>query len=485
MVRSVSLAMLYGAAFFAMIWPGLWNGQYFWFHDSLAYLSGGQQAVNLVWPFASALGDALATTRIGIAAEFAEISGGAKDTVAGGRSVYYGALIFLTGAIGTLWLGVALQTLLLMAVIHIALWPVLARQCFAIPIVMIFVGVATAASFFTVYLMPDIFAPIAILASASLIAFWQNHSVPARIFLTVAVALSCMFHNSHILLVFLILVISAAVQVFTRIPDFMRSASVIAASIIIGLGAIVATSIATERNLGKRLASPPFLTARVLADGPGVAYLADSCPNSGFVLCARLDHLPVDSDTFLWSTDPERGIYKSLSFPEREALRDEQVRFVIGAVSFAPEAQILASTGNFMSQLVMFDVTEFAYSPGLLADLSARLPKDIAGKAQESRLGRSVFDLAAVSRAQLGIVIIAMAGLLLVFANPTLRISVFTPNAPKGLGLFAFLIIFGIVANAAVTGILSTPHDRYAARVIWLLPLLAAVLFLTTRKETP
>lgn len=477
--------MFYGAAFFAMIWPGLWNGQYFWFHDSLAYLSGGQQAVNLVLPFASTLGDALATTRIEIAAEVAEISGAAKDTVAGGRSVYYGALIFLTGAMGTLWLGVALQTLLLMAVIHISLWPVLSQQRFAIPILMIFVGIATAASFFTVYLMPDIFAAIAILASASLISFWQDHSVSARVFLTISVALSCIFHNSHIILVFLILVASAGALVFHRIPGFGRSVSVVSLSIIIGLGAIFLTSVATERNLGKRLASPPFLTARVLADGPGVAYLAESCPASGFVLCARLDHLPVDSDTFLWSTDPERGVYKSLSFSEREALRHEQVRFVIGAISFAPEAQILASTRNFISQLLMFNVTEFAYSSGLLTDLTARLPSDIARRAQESRLGRGVFDLTAVSRAQLGIVVIAVAGILAIFVSPGLRNAVFKPDAPKGLGLFVFLIIFGIVANAAVTGILSTPHDRYAARVIWLFPLLAAVLFLKARRETP
>jgi hypothetical protein len=33
----------------------------------------------------------------------------------------------------------------------------------------------------------------------------------------------------------------------------------------------------------------------------------------------------------------------------------------------------------------------------------------------------------------------------------------------------------GIAANAAVTGALSGPHDRYQARIAWLLPL-AAIL---------
>jgi hypothetical protein len=40
------------------------------------------------------------------------------------------------------------------------------------------------------------------------------------------------------------------------------------------------------------------------------------------------------------------------------------------------------------------------------------------------------------------------------------------------------IIVMAVVANAAVTGILSNVEDRYQARVIWLVPLLAGVLVL-------
>jgi hypothetical protein len=36
----------------------------------------------------------------------------------------------------------------------------------------------------------------------------------------------------------------------------------------------------------------------------------------------------------------------------------------------------------------------------------------------------------------------------------------------------------GVLLNAAVCGVLSGPHDRYQARTIWLVPLLAAGLAL-------
>jgi len=50
---------------------------------------------------------------------------------------------------------------------------------------------------------------------------------------------------------------------------------------------------------------------------------------------------------------------------------------------------------------------------------------------------------------------------------------------PSRLVSLAVLIVFVVIANAAVTGILSNVDDRYQGRVIWLLPLLAGLLLLT------
>ena len=44
--------------------------------------------------------------------------------------------------------------------------------------------------------------------------------------------------------------------------------------------------------------------------------------------------------------------------------------------------------------------------------------------------------------------------------------------------LFAVVILLGILANAFVCGAVSQPANRYGARVIWLLPMLAGLLSL-------
>ncbi len=45
----------------------------------------------------------------------------------------------------------------------------------------------------------------------------------------------------------------------------------------------------------------------------------------------------------------------------------------------------------------------------------------------------------------------------------------------------ALMVAVGLVANAAIFGGLSAPADRYQARVIWLVPALAAVFWLSRR----
>ena len=51
-------------------------------------------------------------------------------------------------------------------------------------------------------------------------------------------------------------------------------------------------------------------------------------------------------------------------------------------------------------------------------------------------------------------------------------------NWSRRLVGLAVVIIFVVIANAAVTGILSNVEDRYQSRVIWLVPLLAGVMVL-------
>jgi hypothetical protein len=55
---------------------------------------------------------------------------------------------------------------------------------------------------------------------------------------------------------------------------------------------------------------------------------------------------------------------------------------------------------------------------------------------------------------------------------------------PEGIGrrrrelALMLSLVIGVVLNAAISGVLSEPHSRYGARVVWVVPFATAVLAL-------
>ena len=49
------------------------------------------------------------------------------------------------------------------------------------------------------------------------------------------------------------------------------------------------------------------------------------------------------------------------------------------------------------------------------------------------------------------------------------------PSRQHPAGGFAAAVLLALLANAAITGGLSGPHDRYQSRIMWLPPLVAVL----------
>ena len=56
------------------------------------------------------------------------------------------------------------------------------------------------------------------------------------------------------------------------------------------------------------------------------------------------------------------------------------------------------------------------------------------------------------------------------------RVDALKPNAFADLGMLAATATAALLANAFVCGVLSNPHDRYGARLIWIAPLVVTLL---------
>jgi hypothetical protein len=218
---------------------------------------------------------------------------------------------------------------------------------------------------------------------------------------------------------------------------------------------------------------PPFLTARMVADGPGEAYLKTSCPDSGFAACRFIDRLPTTADGFLWSSDAANGgVFTPADPATRRALSNEQFRFVLAVLRYDPLGEVTAMARNTLKQIGMVSMFEFNLNSLDKNEFRQELPPRYLKLVEETRSWDDRMPVALMSTVVL-IVLLASAGyVVLVLLLPSHR-----SIDDDGLDRLAVIVIIGIFVNAFACGAMSDPYHRYQSRVVWLVPLVAALMY--------
>jgi hypothetical protein len=224
--------------------------------------------------------------------------------------------------------------------------------------------------------------------------------------------------------------------------------------------------------LGQSPIRPPFLTARLISEGPGFDLLKSKCPAAGFEACRFIDRMPRDSDTFLWSLNPEDGVFSVVSHEVQRRLAEQDLAFALASLKHEPLAVILQSAESAVRQASLTQVGDVANLPPDAAawddHFATKLPEPHSSEVRSSLYARGRMPVAFV---EITTLLSAVAAAL--FLATLAARSVGVGDSRRQIGIFAALILYGVAANAAVTGALSKPHHRYNTRVIWTLPLAA------------
>ncbi len=339
----------------------------------------------------------------------------------------------------------------------------------------------TAAPWFAAQLMPDILAPVLVLA-LFLLGWAPEETGPgARVALTLVAALAAAAHLSH-------LPIAAAIALLALAE---RRSLRAALRCLLPLALAVATLLATNLALHGRAALSPygavFALARLVADGPAARTIAARCPEAGWHLCAWDGRLPTDSDDFLWRRDGP------VWAPRQDGAQPG------GPISLAPEARaILAETlrreplavaaamlANGARQLGMARLGDSLVADHLEVQVGRQLADGFT-PAERARFAASLQARGALPAAAAPLqglhaaaLLLGAAAVLLAWAQMARRGSR-ADQDQRRLGL-VLCVLVGITVNALVTGGLSGPHDRYQARIAWLLPLAGLLAWLPVR----
>lgn len=459
-----------------LLWPAIVNGGAFFFPDTPTYVRGMDAlAVRVLgrasdWTTRRTIHVARPTVDGRVPATVKALPGDREDApVLTGRSPFYGALAYLGVLFGSFWWVIALQALAVMAVLigvmRHAVDPARRRAFGLAVLAAVAVATLTPLPYFTALLMPDIFAGLAIVAAAALLAGWRRETRPGRIGWIAVAGYGALSHSATTLILSGMIGVAALLWALRR-RIAPAAIGAVAVAALLGIAGDAAFAVAVRHMTGHPPIRPPFVTARLTADGVGTDYLRAHCGVEHWRLCRYRDRLPLHSDSFLWSADPRNGVFSTIPPADARALSAEQGRFMLAVLRERPLEALRSSSAAILAQLTRTGLEEFHYAPEEFPGFAAKMPDALVTDVRRTGAYRGAIPVALVVTLTWPFVV---AGLLLIgwaWRQPALR-----HQATLGLWM-----AFAWVVNNAVCGALSTPHDRYNMRVIWMLPLAAAII---------
>jgi hypothetical protein len=433
-----------------LLWPTALNWHPYLFWDTYGYFLQGKAYAKLL----------LAAAGLGpMPLEAAEGWIGAAGRMLASdpsiRSPTYSLLLYALAAAGGFWLVVAAQALAAAVTVEIAMCRLLRLPAPGRLALFLLLAVGTALPWFAGYLMPDLAAGLLILAAATIAFAWPRLRRWERSWIVTAYLLAASFHSSHLLLggglAALAWPLAGRGAGLRLLAPVAAAFAVLTGAGWLGFGAATPTP-----------QTPPFLLARSWEDGPARTYLEDACGRGErWAICGSLATLAPSAQGLLWN--PEHS-YWAMDLPTRAMVRAEEGPLLRRALAAHPLAQLEASARNAWRQLARFGLDDLVLGRGATVT-----PEDYTfvylPAAPAAVWGLAPFSVLSYA---------ATAIALIVLATRSLR----RPAPP-----IALFVLAGVALNAVVCGVLSGPHDRYQARVIWLVPLLAAGLALGRAPE--
>lgn len=323
----------------------------------------------------------------------------------------------------------------------------------------------SAAPWFAALLMPDIFAPVCVL-SLFLLGLAPPGALSRReqAWLVALAAFAIAAHLAH-------LIVACACLAVVLLLRWRRLA-VAGEPLVLALAWLVAANLVGNGVAGVSPYGAIFALARLQADGPAARYLQDVCPAAGYRLCAWASELPEDSDSFLWH--PDGPVWGHDYGPTLMVGEAQQV--VAASLRAYPWMAARAAAANTLAQAGLAAVGDTLGPDYLDVTVLPRLERFFPA-AEAARFEAGLQDRGLLAAAASPFLWPQRALLIAGLLGTLAAILLAWRGWPVLAGL-ALMVLAALAANAFATGALSHPHDRYGARIAWLVllpPLLALI----------
>jgi len=399
----------------------LWNGFPLVFYDTGGYLAEGLQGVFL-----------------------AE------------RSPVYSLLLRATGAAYSLWPVVILQAgltaWLLAETARIEVPGLPLKGLIGIGLVLMLM---TGIGWYTGQVEPDCMTALVVLGAYLLLFRTGLLGRPRILFIALVTGLAVACHPSHLGLMGGLVLIAIALRVARR----SLALKILPASgaLLFALALIFASNYVLTRQVFLTRSGSVFVFARLMQDGIVKRLLDETCPQSGYRLCAYKHRLKTRADAWLWAPD---SLFKARGGFHGD--HTEENRIIADSIRRYPFLQVRAAVRDSARQFFAFktgdgiESQEWVLRPDFEKMAPGQLPGYLAARQQQGRLRFAALNMIHVTMGML-----SLLGLLMLLQRALIRKD-WSEAALPGLVLTA------LIGNAVICGTFSNPHDRYQSRIIWL-----------------
>ena len=379
------------------------------------------------------------------------------------RSTVFGLYLHIGEASG-FWLDLGIQALATLWIVQLTLrvfdmaWP---SRLAAISLILM---LTTALPWLASMLLTDIFAGLAVLSLFILVMHGDKVSMPERLLLFVFTAFAGATHSATLAVLLGLCLCGWIARPFLRARIAITGLLQGSLTIVAGAAMLLAANFALSGQLAWTPGGSGVAFGRMMQDGIVATYLRAHCPDAKLKLCPYRDQLPATADEFLWGD----SMFNKLG--RFQGLNDEMGYIAMHSLVEYPAWQAKAALVATAQQLTDVATGEgtTVWIPHTYGIIEHYIPAQVgpmrAARQQHDGLGFTMINRIHVP--------VALGSMLLVVA---IAAAGAVRPRPDDLTLLAVTVSLALLGNAFVCGVISGPHDRYGARMVWIATLVALI----------
>jgi hypothetical protein len=372
------------------------------------------------------------------------------------RSTVFGLYLHAGEGFG-FWINLAAQSLATLWLLQLTLRVLGLMQTSRLVAISLTLIVSTALPWIASMLLTDIFAGLSVLSLFLLITGAKRISARERVALFVFTAFAAATHSATLGVLLGLCAVGwmARPLLGRRLP----LAGLAQASLTIVAGSLMLLS--ANYALSGRWSWTPggygVAFGRMMQDGIVARYLNDRCPHERLKLCPYRNQLPATADEFLWGN----SMFNTLG--RFEGMNEEMGYIVVHALADYPAWQAGAALRAMGDQLVHVATGEgtSGWIPHTYGIIERYIPAQVPPM-RAARQQKWTLDFDYVNWLHVPVALLSMLALLGLLGH-ALAI-----RRLDDLTLLGATVTLALLGNAFICGVISGPHDRYGARMVWL-----------------